>query len=329
MAKRFKFKSNKRIVFRYILLILIIYLIISLILFIMSNIKIFNNNEDFITDIIGSSNYYIDNSHNKIYNLSKILTNLDLTDPVYILKTEFKYSFDDDGAVLVHNKDYDNSINEVVKYMNQSSELKDPVIYIYNTHQTENYSNDSVEIYGITPNVLMASYLLKEKLDKLGIPTLVEESNITEFLRVNNWKYNDSYKASRFYVLDTINKYPSIKLLIDIHRDSVSKDNSTMTINGKDYAKVLFVVGKEHNNYQTNLDLANNINDKVNKLYPGLSRGVLQKAGSGVNGIYNQDLSERAILLELGGDNNNINEVLNTVEALSNIIKEYIDEKGN
>lgn len=328
MAKRFRFKRNKKIIFRYILLILVIYLIISLISFIISNIKIFNNNETFVTDIIASSNYYIDGGNNKIYSLSKMLTNLDLTNPVGILENKFGYSFDNGDTVLVYNKGYDDSVKEVIKHMNQESEEKDPVIYIYNTHQTESYSNDS-DIYGITPNVLMASYLLKDKLDKLGVPTLVEESNISEFLRVNNWKYNDSYKASRFYVLDVINKYPSVKLFIDLHRDSISKDNSTININNKEYAKVLFVVGKDHSNYQKNLDLAHLINDKVSKLYPGLSRGVLEKAGSGVNGIYNQDLSEKAILLELGGNKNNINEVLNTVDALSNIIKEYIDEKGN
>lgn len=329
MAKRFRFKRNKKIVFRYILLILVIYLIISLISFIISNIKIFNNNETFVTDIIASSNYYMGTGSNKIYSFTKLLSNLDLNNPVGILENEFGYSFDNSDTVLVYNKGYDDGVEEVIKHMNQVTEVKDPIIYIYNTHQTESYSNDLVDIYGITPNVLMASYLLKEKLDKLGVPTLVEESNIAEFLRVNNWKYSESYKASRLYVLDAINKYPSIKLFIDLHRDSISKDNSTTTINNKDYAKVLFVVGKEHNNYQKNLDLANLINDKINKLYPSLSRGVLEKAGSGVNGIYNQDLSEKAILLELGGNKNNINEVLNTVEALSNIIKEYIDEKGN
>ena len=329
MAKKFKFKRNSKTVFRYILLILLIYLIISLISFIISNIKIFKNNEEFITDVVAASNYYIDNGNNEIYNLSKLLTKLDLDNPVGILESEFNLSFAVNEMSLVHNDKYDDNIKEVIKYMNKNEETKEPLVYIYNTHQTESYSSDYMDIYGITPNVVMASYLLKNTLDKLGVPTLVEESNISEFLRLNNWKYNESYKASRFYLLDAINKYPTIKLFIDLHRDSISRENSTVKINNKDYAKVLFVIGKENKNYENNLNLANLLNGKINKAYSGLSRGVLEKEGTGVNGVYNQDLSDKSILLELGGDKNNINEILNTVEAVSNIIKEYIDEKGN
>ena len=175
----------------------------------------------------------------------------------------------------------------------------------------------------------MAGYLLKEKLDKLGVPTIIEESNISEFLRINNWNYNASYKASRFYLLDTMEKHPSIKLFIDLHRDSLSKNSSTVTINNKKYAKVLFVVGKEHNNYLKNLNLANKLNNMIKLKYPTLTRGIIQKEGSGVNGIYNQDLSSNIILLELGGNENTITEVLNTIEIISTIIKEYINEIGN
>ena len=134
-------------------------------------------------------------------------------------------------------------------------------------------------------------------------------------------------KASRFYLLDTINKYSSVKLYIDLHRDAVSKEHSTVTINNKKYAKILFVVGKEHDNYQKNLALANDLNKRITNSYPTLSRGVIEKEGSGVNGIYNQDLSENCLLLELGGYENNISEVLNTIEIISGVIKEYLDER--
>ena len=98
-------------------------------------------------------------------------------------------------------------------------------------------------------------------------------------------------------------------------------------INNKKYAKILFVVGKEHDNYQKNLALANDLNKRITNSYPTLSRGVIEKEGSGVNGIYNQDLSENCLLLELGGYENNISEVLNTIEIISGVIKEYLDER--
>ena len=203
---------------------------------------------------------------------------------------------------------------------------KDEKVGVIEVHLYRPFSKKYLEDYNITPNVLMAGYLLKDKLDDMGIPTIIEESNITEFLRINNWQYKDSYKASRFYLLDAINKHPSIKLFIDLHRDSLSKEKSTVTINNKNYAKVMFVVGKEHSNYEVNLELANELNNMIKEKYPTLTRGVLGKQGSGVNGIYNQDLNSNVVLIELGGQNNTITEVLNTIEILATIIREYINE---
>ena len=181
-------------------------------------------------------------------------------------------------------------------------------------------------VYGITPNVLMASYLLKEKLSTYGIEAIVEDTNITEFLELNNWDYASSYKASRIFMLDKQNTYPSLKYYIDIHRDSVSKSLTTVKIGNKEYARILFVVGLEHDNYEVNLNLANNINKLFENNYPGLSRGVYKKEGINVNGIYNQDISSNAMLIEVGGVDNNIIEVMNTINAISDILAKYIGD---
>ena len=172
----------------------------------------------------------------------------------------------------------------------------------------------------------MASYLLKEKLNERGLSTIVEDTNLTEFITLNNWSYNNSYKASRIFLLDKKNTYPSLKYFIDIHRDSVNRETSTVKISNQNYARILFVVGLEHNKYQKNLDFTNKLNDISNKLYPGLSRGVLKKSGEGVDGIYNQDVNENVILIEIGGIDNNIEEVLNTINALCDILQRYIKE---
>ena len=164
------------------------------------------------------------------------------------------------------------------------------------------------------------------KAVKLGIPTIVEDTNITEFLSLNNWDYSASYKASRIFMLDKKNTYPTLKYFIDIHRDSVGKDLTSVKINNKDYARILFVVGLEHDNYKKNLELVNNINKLFNDSYPGLSRGVYKKEGINVNGIYNQDVSENAMLIEVGGVDNNIEEVMNTMNAISDVISKYIGD---
>ena len=55
-----------------------------------------------------------------------------------------------------------------------------------------------------------------------------------------------------------------------------------------------------------------------------MSKGILKKGGNGVNGIYNQDLSSNSMLIELGGVENDINEVLNTLDALSVVFNELV-----
>ena len=67
------------------------------------------------------------------------------------------------------------------------------------------------------------------------------------------------------------------------------------------------------------------INSLSEKYYPGLSRGIYKKSGAGVNGIYNQDVDGNVILIEVGAVHNNIEEVFNTIEALSNILYYYIN----
>lgn len=335
MAKQFKSKNRKKKIFKYIICLIAIYLVYSLLSLVLLNIRLVDNNEDFIKNLLADSNYhmlYERKDKNIIYRLANLLTRLNINEPLTILESSFGYKASNNSDTnLVYNENYEDNdaVEEVINYMSKKEEILDPIVYIYNSHQTESYSKTYLEAYNITPNVLMASYLLKEKLDKLNVPTIVEESNISEFLRINNWVYKDSYKASRFYLLDTMNKYPSVRLFIDLHRDSLSKSKSTVNINGKECAKIMFVVGKEHENYNKNLELANNLNDRITAQYPSLSRGISLKSGSGVNGIYNQDLSSNIILLELGGNENNITEVLNTIDIISNIIKEYIDENRN
>lgn len=230
----------------------------------------------------------------------------------------------------VENNESMISLNENIVNKEDNNELQNnnvkTLVYIYSSHQKESYSMEYMEDYNINPNVVLASRIIQEKLNSLGIKTVVLEDNITEYLNDNNLKYQDSYKASRYFLKRDIEKYPNVKLFIDLHRDAAKKDITTVTINDKKCAKIMFVVGLEHDNYKVNLDLANMVNDKISNLYPTLTRGVLQKQGSGVNGIYNQDLKKNFILLELGGNENNLDEIVNTIELIVPILGEYINE---
>ena len=286
------------------------------------------SNKEFITFLLNNGNA----NFTKEYKFPTIINNT----MSYLLKIDFEkpYTLLNENILGYQNNTYEeeysnlDKLKEISYYMEDPNkiDIKNPIIYIYNSHQLENYNNDSLQIYGITPNVLMASYLLKEKLNQKGISTIVEDTNLTEFLELNNWNYSMSYRASRIFMLDKKNTYNSLKYYIDIHRDSIRKDASTITINNKKYAKILFVVGLEHKNYQKNLDLAKNINNLFNKHYKGLSRGILKKEGKNVDGIYNQDISPNTMLIEVGGVDNTIEEVLNTINAISEILSIYIGE---
>ncbi len=260
--------------------------------------------------IANSSNL---NSENKIINsIVKGITDTTYLDPVAIILK--KYSSDD--SMNTENK-------EPLENVSSSQDNK-PLIYIYNTHQTEKYASTS-EI-NINYSVLDASYLLQEKLKEYNINSIVETASIKDVLDTNNWNYASSYKVSRMYLEKARKTTPSLKYFIDLHRDSVSKTISTVEINGKKYARTMFLLGLENINYQENAKVLNILETWLNNNYPGLSRGIYEKKGSGVNGIYNQDFSTNCILIEVGGEYNTTEEVSNTIEVIAKMLNEYMGE---
>ena len=85
----------------------------------------------------------------------------------------------------------------------------------------------------------------------------------------------------------------------------------------------MFVLTTKHKNYKKNEKFVNNINNRINKKYKGLSRGIMKRDDV----IFNQDLSSRAILIELGGVDNTLEEINNTLYVLAEILSEYIKEE--
>ena len=309
-----KIRLKKKFYFRNMIL-----LFVCIISFIISyNIKLYSSNEEFIMNLLNDSNYYKKyEDKNIIKKINNYLYNVNLNEPVTLLENMFNYESTSEY--------YPEVLETITKHINDPTNdvIDNPIVYIYNSHQLENYDSSNYEPYNLTPNAMMASYLLKEKLNNYNIPTIVEEGNINEFIKINNWDYNYSYIASRYFIEEAKRKYPSIKYFIDIHRDSVTKEYSTAIINDMSYAKVLFVVGLDHDNYKGNLDFANNVN---NRLINGISKGIIKKSGPNVNGIYNQDISSNALLIEVGGYQNKIDEVYNTIDVLANTLKEVINE---
>lgn len=208
----------------------------------------------------------------------------------------------------------------------KKEEISLPIVYLYNTHQTEEYGKDYLEPYSIKPTVMLTSYMLREQLNDLGIPTIVETNEVKKVLNEKNWKYGKSYLVSRIFLEEAKNKNPSLKLFIDLHRDSGSHKATTIQCEGKNFARFLFVVGLEHEKYDNNLNNAMTLDNKIETKCQKLSRGIMKKSGKGVNGIYNQDFDENVFLIEVGGQYNNIEEVKNSVKLLADVIFDYVKE---
>ena len=201
---------------------------------------------------------------------------------------------------------------------------KEPIIYIYNSHQGEEYAFSNFAEFSVRPTVMFADYALQEIFNKNNYYSIVEENSIKDILNTYGWKYSYSYKASRLLLESARENNPSLKYYIDVHRDSLDKVRTTVDINGKTYAKTIFLIGLENDNYQENLAFTEEINNLMNTKYPGLSKGIYKKGGEGVNGVYNQDFSNRTILIEIGGYENTPSEVLNSVLAFSECFMEVI-----
>ena len=227
-------------------------------------------------------------------------------------------------SIKLVNKEIEKQTIEYIEQVNNN--MKDPIIYIYNTHESEEYKIDYKYDYSLIPNVKLSSYILQEKLNNLGINSIVETSSIKDILDQNKWVYRYSYKASRILLEKAYNDNNTLKYFIDIHRDSSNYEKTTIEVNNKRYARILFVVGLEHNNYKFNLELVNKLNNLMENKINNISRGISKKEGLGVNGIYNQDFNSNCILIEIGGVENNIQEVSNTVNVLGDVLSEYIKD---
>ena len=233
-----------------------------------------------------------------------------------------------DPVFYLHNNYIDKTFQEIKE---EKPEIvnKEPLIYIYNSHQTEEYKASTFAEYDVRPSVMMADYILEEVFQKNSYPTIVEERRISEVLANNNWKYVYSYRASRVFLEDVIVMHPSLKYFIDVHRDSLEHDRTYINIEGKDYARTIFLIGLENEGYEENLAFTEKINNKLNEKYPGLSKGIYKKGGPTVNGVYNQDFSNRTILIEIGGYESTTTEVLNSTLAFAECFLEVINEGEN
>ncbi len=195
---------------------------------------------------------------------------------------------------------------------------KEPVVLILHTHATESYLPSSEGNYhrkGRLNTVRDAGDVLAETLDKAGVPC-VHDSTLHD-----EKSYNQAYSRSYETTEALLKKYPSIECVIDLHRDAVPGEvtAATVSIGGKKCAKYSYVVSNAVDTYSDNLAFIQKMNATATKKYDGFTGKILERGYR-----YNQNLSSKYMLLEIGYNRNDIEEVRNTAECFGKILAETL-----
>lgn len=188
--------------------------------------------------------------------------------------------------------------------------VSDKRVHIYNTHQSEEYDGFDVR---------QGAAYLKECLNELGYYCDVEENDFENYKSIHQIAYNKSYTVSKMYLQQAVEQNGNYDLIIDFHRDSIDKKYSTVNVNNKAYAKIMFVVGKSSGKFESVNSLCETLSAKANEYVEGITRGIMVKSSH-----YNQGDYDHTILIEFGGQSNTKEEVQNTIEIVSLVIKDYL-----
>lgn len=217
------------------------------------------------------------------------------------------------------------SFSDDVIYLSGNSE---PLVLILHTHATESYLEDGAISYkdtggelarseDISENVVAVGEVMARMLNENGIPTL----HCT--LLHDKPQYKDSYARAEATIKEYLSRYPSIKLVIDLHRDAVIKSTGEIvrpvtSVDGDAVAQVMCVVGSDWggqacDGWQDNLALALQLRDRLNSKYTSLCRPTYLRTST-----YNQELAPYSLLLEVGACGNSLAEATRAAELVAN-----------
>lgn len=219
--------------------------------------------------------------------------------------------------------------HEEEKEKEKFSDIETKSVFLYSSHNRESFlphlpkETEPDRAYHKEVNITKVSERLAEKLEAKGIGAIYDKTDITSILHDKGWTYGKSYEASRPIVKEALSSHESINYVFDIHRDSMPYDKTTLDVDGKTYATFLFVVGAENKHYERNLTLATELHQKLNERLSGISRGVITKEGPNSNGVYNQDLVENAVLIEIGGYDNELKEMYRSIDLFADVFSDF------
>ena len=200
-------------------------------------------------------------------------------------------------------------------------------ILIYHTHSCESYTPSEKYTYKKTGNfrttdkdksVIRVGTELTRYMMKYGY-NVIHDTSLYDYP-----SYNNSYTRSYKNVASLLDKNKGTEVLFDIHRDAIGNSSYAPTVKiGEEYAaQLMFVIGSngsgaQHDNWQKNLQFAIKIQEKANKLYPGLFKPIILR-----NSRYNQHLANGASIIEVGATGNTLDQCLISMKYLARVLNE-------
>ena len=218
----------------------------------------------------------------------------------------------------------------------------EPLVLVLHTHGTEGYFEDHTNLSDFATDNVQAYFLpestsfrttdpkksmvrvgevFSETLMDCGIATL----HVTTMH--DQGDFNSAYTKSGQTVKKMLEKYPSIRYVIDLHRDSVVRGDSYVksytTVENTPSAQVMLVVGAgKHENWEKNLVVAANFKEKMDQKFPSLSRALYLRTAR-----YNQQYLPGCLLLEVGSAANTLEEAENAARFAALAFAELIQSQ--
>ena len=208
----------------------------------------------------------------------------------------------------------------------------EPMILIVHTHASEAYTPTDGDDYTAAGsyrttdtdhNVVRVGQALAQRLNDNGIPTLHD----TTLHDVPG--YDDAYERAAAVISRYLEEYPSIRMVIDVHRDAALDENGSevavnCSIGDREAAQMMLVMGTdaaglEHPGWQGNLSMALKLQAWCEKTSPGCFRPLQLRAER-----YNQYLTPYSILLEVGAAGNTLRQALCSAEFFADRLTDLL-----
>lgn len=194
------------------------------------------------------------------------------------------------------------------------------LVGVYHTHSGESYAGSGGEERnpGGRGDIVTVGETLKKSLENNGVKAVhsLEVHDAEDFMKAYSKSVNTAGQL--------IKEYPSMKLLLDLHRDGLlpGTKKSTINIEGRDISRVMIVIGKMNPHWEKNKEIAEELIEYGEKLYPGL---FFPKITYAEDARYNQHLSNGALILEIGSQLNTPEEANGTAEVLAKVIAQWLN----